>query len=229
MPTRASSGGLRLGDGSFKSEAPAYAEVARSLAGRAAELYEFASGSAAATGEQPLTRPNPQGLTGWDLSGPPWGSAILHPVAWFSGVPVDGVSKHTPDDSARWDRLYRSNKPALIQLRFWNRPYDRISPAATAPLSRLYWAIRSIRIAGATTPTATARTWNPRLGQKRDTGDSATFATVTVDSTVISGTTLHVNALPGWNTVFLEVSLDTAGHTSVITAGSLNVRVKRTN
>lgn len=227
MPTRASSGGLRLSDDAFQSEAPAYAEVARSLAGRAAELYELASGSPAATGEAPLTRQNPQGLTGWDLSGPPWGSAILHPVVTFGGMPNDGVSKHAPDIISAWDRWYSANRPALITLRFWNRPHERLGPSAVAPLSRLYWAFRSVRIAGTGTPTATARTWNPQLFQRRDTGDSTTFTTTATDASVVAGTTLHVAAHPGWNTVLLEISLDTTGHTSIITSGSLNVRVKR--
>lgn len=227
MPTRASSGGLRLSDDAFQSEAPAYAEVARSLAGRAAELYELASGSPAAAGEGPLTRQNPQGLTGWDLSGPPWGSCILHPVTWFGGVPNDGVGRHAPDITSAWDRWYSANRPALIKLRFWNRAHERLGPSAVAPLGRLYWALRSYRIAGTGTPTATARTWNPRLGQRRDTGDSATFTTTASDTVVLSGTTLGVATHPGWNTVLLEISLDTSGHTSVITCGSLSVRFKR--
>jgi hypothetical protein len=229
MPTRINSGGLRLTDASFKSEAPAYAETARSLAGRTAELYELASGAPAASGEPSLTPTNPQGLTGWDLSGPPWGSAILHPVCWVGGRSPDGVNMHQPSVDAAWERIYRSNKPALLAFHFWNRPHDKIAPAATAPLSILYWAFRSYRVSGAGTPTATARTWNRRLGSTRETGDSTTFTTTVADTSVVAGTTLQVAVHPGWNTVFLEVSLDTSGHTSMITCASLNVRVKRSH
>lgn len=227
MTTRVTSGGLRLPAASFTSQAPAYAETARSLAGRATELYELASGQSSATGEPPVTPPNPQGRTGWDLSGPPWGSALYHPVAGWSGR-SSTANLIQPDTSAANDFWYTANRSAVISLRFWNRPHERLQPTAIAPLSRLYWFVRSTRISGTTTPTATAWTWNPRMGQRRATGQTATFTTTATDSTVLS-TALWVNALPGWNTVYLEVLCDSGSTVNQLVSGCLQVLAKRTH
>jgi len=226
MPTRVSSGGLRLGDGAFRGLAPGYAETARSLAGRATELYELAAGVSSATGEPPVTPLNPQGRVGWDLSGPPWGSALRHNVAWFSGRSAD-ANLIQPDYDATPDLWFNQYKPALIKMRFWNRPFDSLSPHAVAPHARLYWVLRCTRISGADTPTATLVTWNRRFGQKRETGQTTTFAT-TATETQVTVTTLWVPAGPGWNTVYLEATLPTSSaSTHLLTSGALQVLSKR--
>lgn len=228
MPTtRCTSGGLRLPGTSFRSQAPAYAETARSLAGRATELYELATGASSAAGEQPVTRPNPQGLTGWDLSGPPWGSALLHPVVWFTGTqPVANLVQPAYDASnALW---FSQGRAAQLRFSFWNRPFEGLAPFATAPLQRLYWALRTYRVSGATTPTATAITWNRGMGQSRETGVSQTFTTTANDSQVTSST-LWVAARPGWNTVYLEVRANASGTVHMLSAGCLQVLEKRSH
>lgn len=226
MSTRVSSGGLLLGDGAFRGLAPAYAETARSLAGRATELYELATGVSSATGEPPVTALNPQGRVGWDLSGPPWGSALRHNVAWFSGRSAD-ANLIQPDYDSTPDAWYNKNKPAVVKLHFWNRPHDSLSPWAVAPHARLYWVLRSVRVTGADTPTATLRTWNRRFGQTRETGQTETFTTP-VSETQVTGITLWVPAGPGWNTVYLEVSLPTtSASTHQLTSGALQVLSKR--
>lgn len=226
MPTRVSSGGLRLPGTRFQSRAPAYAETARSLAGRAAELYELASGVSSAAGEPPITPLNPQGRIGWDLSGPPWGSALRHNVAWFSGRSAT-ANLIQPDYDSTPGAFYNKNKPAIITLVFWNRPHESLSPWAVAPHARLYWVLRTVRVTGADTPTATARTWNRGCGQSPGTGQSETFTTTASESQVTSSS-LWVAARPGWNTVHLEVSLPTtSASTHWLTAGALQVLSKR--
>lgn len=228
MPNRISSGGLKLPDSSFRSQAPAYAEVGRSLAGRAAELYEYASGRAAVAGESPLTPPNPQGLTGWDLSGPPWGSALRTSVAWFGGRSADTANSHRPAAETAWERVYRVGKPATIALRFWNRPHERLGSTAVAPLSRLYWVLRVQRLAGASTPTITLRTWNHRALLKRETANTTTFVQTVGDAQVIAST-LWVPCVSGWNTVHLEASTTDTSLTAWIVSGALQNLVKRSH
>lgn len=227
MTSRVTSGGLRLPDSAFTAQAPAYATAARSLAGRATELYEFATGQSSATGEPPITPPNPQGMTGWDLSGPPWGSALLHPVVGWSGTaPTTNLIQ--PDTSATSDLWYSESRPALVVVRFWNRPHERLTPTAVAPLARLHWRFASVRIAGTTTPTATARTWNPRVGQHRDTANALSFTTTSTE-TVITSSGLWVPAVPGWNSIYLEVLCSGGTTTHRLTNGCLQVVVKRSH
>lgn len=226
MPTRVSSGGLRLGDTAFRSLAPAYAETARSLAGRATELHELATGVSSATGEPPVTAMNPQGRIGWDLSGPPWGSALRHNVAWFTGCPPT-ANLIQPDYDSTPELWFNKNKPATVTLHFWNRPHETLAPHAVAPHARLYWALRCVRVTGADLPTATMRSWNPRMAGRRETAQSDTFTTVAAETQVTSGT-LYVPALSGWNTVILEVTVPpTSASTHWLTAGALQVLSKR--
>lgn len=227
MPNRVTAAGLRMPDSAFKSQAPAYAEVARSLAGRAADLYELATGEPAVAGESPLTPTNPQGLIGWDLSGPPWGSALRMPIAWFGGRSADTANSLRPAHVWRHPQAYSEEKPAIIHLRFWNRAHDKLGPTAIAPLSRLFWVLNIYRVAGTTTPSVVLRTWNPRLGQKRETAQTQTV-TQTAAETRITSATLWVSALPGWNTVVLEAST-TGAITGYITCGALQNLEKRTH
>lgn len=228
MPTRVSSGGLRLPPSSFESLAPAYAETARSLAGRATELYELASGLPAQSGEPPLTGVNPQGLVGWDLSGPPWGSAVKHQVVWFAGR-SDDANLIQPETGARNGFTFSARHPATITLHFWNRPFDELRPSAIAPYSRLHWVLRGVRLTGATTPTLTLRTWNNRMGQRRDTGQNETQTAPAGTEAQITVASLWVPCHPGWNIVNLEITLTTTGYVGVITSGGLSLVEKRSH
>lgn len=70
----------------FRSQAPAHTSVLRSLAGRVRYLYELISGEVPSTAaDMPCTPLNPDGEIGINKSGPPWGSALLHPIAWIGG------------------------------------------------------------------------------------------------------------------------------------------------
>ena len=205
MPSKSSSGGLRLPDSAVRSEAPAWAETARGLFGRVNEIYELAAGVAATEGEGALTPPNPQGLVGWDLSGPPWGSALRHSVAWCGGRSPDTATFIQPDNDSDSSRRYTQQRPALIFMLFYNRQHERITGSVPA-YARLYWVLRTYRVCGATTPTATAKSWNASLGETEETSPSSdTYTTTASDSQVLSST-LWVNCKPGWNRVALQVT-----------------------
>lgn len=231
MPSRISSGGMLLPPAAVRSEAPARAELMRSLAGRAAELYELALGESCLDNSPPVTAPNPQGLTGWDLSGPPWGSAVLHPVAWFSGRSPNTAVCLSPDHADQVERQFGgATGPAHVRFPFYLRPFDSLPDPSIAPYARLALALRSYRISGATTPTATVRAWNAAAGQDREQAASSTYTTTAADTSQTFSNLLKVNAVPGWNVLEVEASI-APGDTSVhfLTSFLLYNVVKRTH
>jgi hypothetical protein len=231
MPSRISSGGLLLPPAAVRSEAPARAEIMRSLAGRAAELYELALGEACLGDNPPVTGPNPQGLTGWDLSGPPWGSALLHPVAWSSGRSPNTAVVIAPGHDDQTERKFGGSLgPAHVRFPFYLRPFDSLPEPSIAPYARLTLALRSYRISGATTPTATVRVWNAQAGQDREQAVSSTYTTTAADTSQTFSNTLKVTAVPGWNLLELELAV-APGDSSVhfLTSFLLYNVVKRTH
>jgi hypothetical protein len=231
MPSRISSGGLLLPPSAVRSESPARAETMRSLAGRAAELYEYALGEPCLDGHPPVTGPNPQGLTGWDLSGPPWGSALLHPVAWVSGRSPNAAVCLAPDHADQTERKFGGAiGPCHVRLPFYVRAHDSLPEPSAAPYARLALALRSYRISGATTPTATVRAWNAAAGQDREQAVSATYTTTAADTSQTFSNALKVSARPGWNQLEVEVSV-AGGDSSVhfLTSLLLYQLVKRSH
>jgi hypothetical protein len=215
MPTRISSGGVLLPPNRVRSQSAATAEVIRSLAGRAAELYELATGEPCLADHPPVTPKNPQGLTGWDWSGPPWGSAVLHPVAWMSTADAS-TNVHAPDVTDQTERVFSGNgtnvaRVAHISMRLWCRPHDLLPSPYVAPYSRVTVALRAHRLTGGATPVATCKVWNNAL-QTVDQAASQTFTTGVTETTHQFGNTLKVPVQSGWNVVQLE--LTTTGATS---------------
>lgn len=98
--------------------AKAVAEVAQSLAGRPRIAWEMAHGDSAVPGEAPMAPLNPQGLTGTDWSGPPFGAALLMPVASFSSGTTNGVVP-----SSRWRDIDDTGHG--ITFHVWHRPHAR--------------------------------------------------------------------------------------------------------
>jgi hypothetical protein len=214
MPTRISSGGVLLPSERVRSQSVAAAEVIRSLAGRAAELYEYATGESCLTDHPPITPSNPQGLTGWDWSGPPWGSAVLHPIAWVSNTACS-TGAFAPDITDQTERRFGlSYAPARIVMRAYIRPHDILPSPSVAPYSRVCVAIRTERISGTTTPTATIRAWNEAL-QTQDQAATASFTTTISESTQQFANNLKVPVRPGdVNSVTLEIQVNGTGDTS---------------
>lgn len=75
-----------LTDDDTKTRAPAWASVIKSLVGRAAVLAELSAGTPINNDGTPITRRNPSGRYGVDLSGPPWGAAKRHPLMIMGGI-----------------------------------------------------------------------------------------------------------------------------------------------
>jgi len=96
--------------------APAVAEVAQSLAGRPRVAWEMAHGISAVSGEAPVIGLNPQGLVGLDLSGPPFGAALLMPVETYSSGTGNGVVP-----ASRWRTVDDDGHGATFNM--WHRPH----------------------------------------------------------------------------------------------------------
>jgi len=109
-------------------------------------------------------------------------------------------------------------------------PVDLSSAVMQAVYARLALALRSYRISGATTPTATVRAWNAQAGQDREQAVSSTYTTTSADTSQTFSNTLKVNAVPGWNLLELELSI-APGDSSVhfLTSFLLYNVVKRTH
>jgi hypothetical protein len=111
-----------LTDDEVRSEAYGLHYIAAALAGGTAWLYELASGEAASS-DGAATPPNPQGQTGWDLSGPPWGPAIRHPIAWLGGLKPNAATGYGSTAVVG----FSSDQPGLVgPWWIWNRPHDEL-------------------------------------------------------------------------------------------------------
>jgi hypothetical protein len=122
------------------AHAGAKGEVASSLAGRDRHLWELAHGASAVSGEPAEVLPNPQGLIGVDMSGPPFGPCLLLPVAWWQGRSGGGVQP-----TSVWSAIDGTTR--ATSWRIWNRPHAR-NPDGTAPLSQLGLLWRGTASAG---------------------------------------------------------------------------------
>ncbi len=179
------------------------------LAGGARDIWEFAHGESAVDGEAPVTPPNPQGLTGWEWSGPPWGSAPLHPLAWWSGrAAISTVEQPTVGG------IYVGPN-ALVHFEWdvWIRPHDLLPAPHIAPYSRAVLAMRAVRRAGATTPTMTMKSMNLwPLEQSDDDGQTTTFTSPNGSETLFAfSNAYYVDVAPGHNLLRFEFSHAGAG------------------
>jgi hypothetical protein len=138
---------LFLTDSFFRSEAQGLAEFERSIAGRARIAYELASGQNPFPNEPPATPLNPCGELGVNLSGPPWGSCVLHPVAVCGGMDTSSTMQgerravNAQVSSTAWTMF----GPWI----FFNRPHARLPAPSIAPYDRLYLSILADLASGA--------------------------------------------------------------------------------
>lgn len=120
--------------------APAKSEVMATLCGRNRWLNEFLRGEfytrndASPTHfdnpEPPATPANPQGLTGLDHSGPPYGSALRHSVATYSSIKYASTN---PLNDNRFIVIPPNGEAVTMPVVFYNKPF---SPTETAPHSK---------------------------------------------------------------------------------------------
>lgn len=187
--------------------AGAYHETALSLAGRSKHLWESITGGPSVSGEVPSVEVNPQGETGYDMSGPPFGAALLLPVWWWG---VDTEATNT-----RWRvntmRLVGS-LDGVIRARFWNRPHA-VAVDGTAPLDRLLFSWRAAALSVDSTSFSV-------LVRNLATGQQHTYPR-TIASTAVatySETGALVEVDPGLNEFEITVRRATGG------IAQLNVR-----
>lgn len=129
-----------LKSGEAHAHAAAKSDVPMSLAGRARHLWEMATGASAIAGEQASAPVNPQGLIGIDMSGPPFGPALLLPVAWWEGRSGAGVQP-----TNQWSTI--GALAISSDWTIWNRPHTQFLDGA-APLQQLALLWRGTASAG---------------------------------------------------------------------------------
>ena len=124
--------------------AAATSETAQSLVGRPRFAFEMATGASAVAGELPMVESNPQGGTGVDMSGPPFGPALLLPVWEWVGKPDGGTSP------ANYLSAIGSTTATLPRFRLWNRPHA-VRSDGNAPLQQMVFVHRTTASAGTST------------------------------------------------------------------------------
>lgn len=185
-----------------RSLAPAYATVARSLAGRVRYLYELATGTAAFPdgGATPL---NPQGRLGIDHSGPPWGSAHTHPVWYSEGLPqISGATEVYGESPVV--SLVTQDTTLKIDAAFQLRPFQQIE---NTPYSRAYLYLGATRIGASGTATATVRIYD---SGEAETNAASRSSTVTSTSETVQtdlASAIYTIVQPGYNQRLIELTL----------------------
>lgn len=185
-----------LTDAETKSLAPAHAKVAQSLAGRVLYLAELVQGQIPVTLGRQATLPNPQGLIGIDHSGPPWGSAFLHPLLTMGGCLADASGDCV---GQRVVGRFSSTDALTIPMRLYIRPFANY---AGAPYSRAYMTARVARVSGAGAVAFTITMRKPGGGGApmvdTDSVSTTTPEAITPDA--------YFSCVPGHNDIELEFS-----------------------
>jgi hypothetical protein len=169
-----------LEDTHFQGEAVGKVEIAQCLAGGSRVAYELLTGTNPFTQEQAATRRNPQRHLGHDHSGPPWGSAYLHPVVWWSWCKQDTVNVIRPTTRTTEDVIFSGGSASAGiygPITFWNRPHASLpAPFGYAPYSALALIVSAHR-KSATPPTVTAKviTIDRISGEETTTQDTFTI------------------------------------------------------
>ncbi len=203
-------------------ESDAVARVIQAFVGSAAWLFEMVAGHSVSDDMQ-VTPPNPQGEIGIDYSGPPWGSAIKHPIALTGGK--------QPDESVAFGMTVALKVPpgetrTIGPWRVWVRPFEQLPAPYVAP-----YALGSIR---AMLFSEVSQFANVTLGVRNLSITSSpmvnTFfvnATFDEDSTV-AGSSRTIALIPGWNDLEMRFAHDGDEDLS-IAAISINQEVKRSH
>lgn len=174
--------------------------MARAMAGMTRFLLELAAGESAVPGEAPQAGTNPQGLVGADLSGPPWGPALRHPIASWSGQAADG-DVIEPTES----RLVIVDFARMAPWPIWNRFHEVIDGVAV-PYSRGLVVLRAHKV-GATSSDVDVAVRNLMVDEEFNT--TTISVTSTSEATFNLGTSFFVPLLPGTNVVEFVFNAET--------------------
>lgn len=193
-----------------QTHAHAYSETAQSLVGRTRFAWELATGASAVTGELPMVEVNPQGQIGCDMSGPPFGPALLLPVWEWVGQPDGGVSP------SNYLSAIGTTTVRLPQFSLWNRPHA-VRPDGLAPLQQMVFSHRTQ--AGAGTSTVLTITF-----RNITNGTEVVYTrTINTTSTVDYTETGYVPLAPGLNS--LQISARSSVGTRVFNIRSMLLAV----
>jgi hypothetical protein len=227
--------GARVGDSIFLkdsevcSEAAAYARVVRALAGGAAELYELATGKAAGA-DGPVTPPNPQGEIGIDLSGPPWGSAVRHPIAWIGGGVVPATA--TAYGMNNILTVTASNPGVVGPWMIWNRPFETLPrdsvTTAIAPYSRGVISLQAYNTAVGNA-TITMSCTNLAFGDPQDAWQTTFIINAGASVMQNFDNVGYVPLQPGWNMLWLRFKTASTTLTSIISSLAICQAAKRSH
>lgn len=179
-------------------------ELAEALYGVPLFLYEMITG-AGADGFPPQSPPNPQGRTGLDHSGPPYGCAMRHPIAVWGGAIVADLAAY--DAEGEGEQYVEAGS---LERHFgggvWNRPFHGHEGA---PYSRGYWSIVAHRSSGSGAVTVTCRTQGAG-GEIRSTDITVSSTTPVVFDLDADGSAseFFADLAPGDTSAWLKVSAD---------------------
>lgn len=194
--------------------APASAEVFALLAGRNRWLNEFLRGRfeqdrhGAAEIEPAATPPNPQGLTGVDHSGPPYGVALRHSVATYNSIQYASGTSPLNDSRAIDVAGVR-----ILPISFFVKPFP---PIENTPHSVCQLSMRFFNETGAD------------CSVRVDIGDisltSATLSDGSFGTSFFNAADERITIIPGWNTLNARLTKIGAGAgTMWVLAWSLNI------
>jgi len=211
-----------------RSHAPLDSEMVKGLSGRSAWLYEFATGDlAGGTDEAPITPLTASGRVGHDHSGPPYGSALQHPL--WTMTSAQSLSALTRDDGTNYYDVWAaasvsSSNVRLPSLacRFYCRPFPDYEDS---PYSRAYLSVAVLSVSG--TQTLYADLWsssNPETVQSA----SASITDTTWPPQFWSPSTIYWTVRPGWNVHYARFRCTTTSGVT-IHGVSANQIVKRSH
>lgn len=212
---------LFLPTSSTRVHAGAYSEAGQAWAGITRWTYEHATGAPAVAGEAPAAPLNPQGELGADLSGPPFGAAPRHCVAWWLGDSSSTGASPSRSPANPWTALDDVEERQQVFV-IWNRPHAEREDGQ-APYQRLQLTWRGVQSAGTSTVWR-IRIVNQTLGGRAVT-TTRTIATTT-DSSYAETTLVPMAA--GRNTIAVSfVRQSGAANTLNVTTLALANVVKR--
>lgn len=184
-----------LQDLDTRSLAPAHAVVLQSLAGRVLYLAELIQGRVPVTLGRQVTPSNPQGLTGIDHSGPPFGSAFRHPLLTMGGCLEDASGDCA---GQRVVGRFSDADSLIIPLNLYVRPF---ASWGGAPYSRGFVSARVARVSGSGSVDFDI------VMRRRGASTTPSNATASVSSTTpthVATGTAHFLLGPGHNALELE-------------------------